>query len=188
MLTDSDVIAASLDDPDRFGEIFSRYGRRVFGYVAGRVPREDAADVTGDVFLRAFRIRSKFDLKRTDALPWLFGVATNVIGEYLKKRSRRLRIGLRSDQTDEPPVDELASGRADVTRASPALDSALRALKPRDRSVLILFAVEDLSYAEISEALSIPVGTVRSRLNRARSQASELIGDSYQTLLDERQQ
>jgi RNA polymerase sigma factor (sigma-70 family) len=177
---DSDVIAASLEDPDRFGEIFDRYSHRVFGYAAKRIPREDVADVTGDVFLRAFRIRDKYDLCRPDALPWLFGIATNVIGEYVRKHSRRARIGLRPDTTSDQPVDDLAAARADASRSKPILDAALATLKPRDRSVLILYAVEGLSYQEISDALGIPTGTVRSRLNRARAQAGELILSTHQ--------
>jgi RNA polymerase sigma-70 factor (ECF subfamily) len=168
-------------------EIFDRYSHRVFGYVVKRVPREDASDLTGDIFLRAFRLRHKFDLSRSEALPWLFGIATNVIGEYLRKRNRRVRIGLRPDPIQSPPVEDIAAERADAARAWPALESTLLSLKPRDRSVLILFALEDLSYQEISEALHIPVGTVRSRLNRARSQASELLGHSRQRPYDEGQ-
>lgn len=187
LLSDSDVIAASLDDPDRFGEIFERYSRRVFGYVVKRVPREDAADLTGDVFLRAFRFRHKYDLTRPEALPWLFGIATNVIGEYLRKRTRRIRIGLRPDAVQGPSVEDIATGRVDAAKAWPALENTLRSLKQRDRSVLILYALEDLSYQEISDALGVPVGTVRSRLHRARAQASELLGPSPQIPYDEGQ-
>ncbi len=186
LIPDSDVIAASLDVPDRFGEIFDRYGRRVFGYVAKRIPREDVADVTGDVFLRAFRIRHRYDLGRPDALPWLLGIATNVIGEYLKKRKRRARIGLRPDAATDLPVEELATERADAAQSKPLLDQALASLHPRDRSVLILYAVEDLSYREISDALAVPVGTVKSRLNRARAAASERISSSRQRPYDGR--
>ena len=185
--SDSDVIAASLNDPNRFGEIYDRYSRRVFGYVVRRVPREDAADLTGEVFLRAFRFRHKFDLERSVALPWLLGIATNVIGEHLRKRTRRIRIGLRPDTLTNPPIDDIATDRADAAKAWPALETALRRLKPRDRSVLILFAIEDLSYQEISEALHVPVGTVRSRLHRARRQAGELLSASGQIPYDEGQ-
>jgi len=185
LLSDSDVIAASLDDPDRFGEMFDRYSRRVFGYVVRRVPREDAADLVGEVFVRAFRIRRKYDWDRPEALPWLIGIATNVIGEHLRKRNRRRRIGMRSDVVLSEPVDDVAVRRADATRAWPALERALAALKSRDRAVLILFAVEQLSYQEISDALQVPVGTVRSRLHRARSQAGELLGESQQIPDDE---
>jgi len=185
VFSDSDLIAASLDDPNRFGEIFDRYSRRVFGYVVRRVPREDAADLTGDVFLRAFRIRHKYDLERSEALPWLFGIATNVIGEYLRKRTRRLRIGLRPDTSADPPVDDIAAARADAAKAWPVLERTLQSLKPRDRSVLVLYAIEDLSYREISEALNVAEGTVKSRLNRARSQANELLSPSQQTAYDE---
>ncbi len=185
LLSDSDVIAASLDDPDRFGEVFDRYSRRVFGYVVRRVPREDAADLVGDVFVRAFRVRHKYDWDRPEALPWLVGIATNVIGEYLRKRKRRRRIGLRSDVVLSEPVDDVAVRRADAARAWPALERALAALKARDRAVLILFAVEGLSYQEISDALQVPVGTVRSRLHRARSQAGELLTESQQIPNDE---
>lgn len=185
LYSDSDVIAASLDDPSRFGDIFDRYSRRVFGYVVRRVPREDAADLTGDVFLRAFRFRHKYDLDRAEALPWLLGIATNVIGEYLRKRSRRMRIGLRPDVLPGPPVDDIATDRADAAKAWPALERTLLSLKPRDRSVLILYAIEDLTYQEIGDALNIPEGTVKSRLNRARTQASELLRPSQQTTYDE---
>jgi RNA polymerase sigma factor (sigma-70 family) len=184
---DSEIVAASLGDPDRFGEIYERYGHRVLGYVAKRVPRVDAADLTGEVFLKAFNARRKYDTARPFALPWLLGIATNVIGDYQRKRARRFRIGIRPEPSTQAPVEDVATERADAAGARPALEQALSSLNPGDRSSLILLAVEGLSYEAIGEALGVPVGTVKSRVNRARKKVREHLGDSQRIQGEEQQ-
>ena len=88
---DNRVIEESWDNPAPFGLIFDRHVDEIFLFVARRVPRQDAPDLTADVFERALRSRHRYDPSYRSALPWLRGIARNVIGEYLKSRHRSQR-------------------------------------------------------------------------------------------------
>lgn len=169
MSTDSDLIEQSLEDPARFGELFHRYAPSLHRYVARRAGRAIADDVTSETFLIAFERRSSFDRERADARPWLFGIATNLIHRHRIAEARTLRTAERAAAKAPPQgeVDELAEAaetRLEVRR----LARELRRLSMADRDCLLLFAWEGLSYEQIAEAMEVPVGTVRSRLNRAR--------------------
>ncbi len=167
--TDSSLIARSMREPSAFGELFHRYAARVHRYAARRAGDAVADDVTSETFLIAFERRERFDLSHEDARPWLFGIATNLIHRHRIAEARTLRSIERAGV--EPPP------RSEADRADAVIDAhfevrrlakALRKLPAADRDCLLLFAWEDLSYEQIAEAMSIPVGTVRSRLNRAR--------------------
>jgi RNA polymerase sigma-70 factor (ECF subfamily) len=182
--SDAAVIAASVDDPDRFGVIFDRYHDTVFRYIARRVGSQSASDVTADVFVRAFRVRARFDTSRNSARPWLYGIATNIIGDHIRGLRRRERLflacqGLVDRHIDDPTDDTTV--RVSAGQAANEINRALGRLSPGDRNALLLFAVEQLSYPEVAEALGIPVGTVRSRIFRARRVMRELIGHLEQT-------
>jgi RNA polymerase sigma factor (sigma-70 family) len=180
--SDSDVIVASIEDPERFTSIYERHHDMVFRFVARRVGTERAADLTAEVFLRAFRLRARFDPARTSARPWLYGIATNVIGDDLRKRRRQQRnylvfAGL--TVAHDNPYDR-SDDRLAAAAVGDDLNRALGALRSVDRNVLLLYALEDLTYQETAEALGIPVGTVRSRLARARRRIRELVPDLEQ--------
>lgn len=167
--TDAELIARSLDDPRAFMPLVERHQRVLFGYLARRVGRDLAEDVTSETFTRAFALRNRFDTERDDARPWLFGIATNLLRNHARSEVRQLRAYSRHGVNDRTDDDHAASdARLDAVAQTPALASALEALKPGDREALLMFAWNDMSYEEIAEALDIPVGTVRSRLNRAR--------------------
>ncbi len=149
--------------------LVQRHQRVLFGYLARRIGRELAEDVTSETFTRAFAMRHRFDLERDDARPWLFGIATNLLRNQARSEVRQLRAYRRHGVHDTSHDDhDAAHAKLDALDRSSSLAAALEALKPGDREALLLFAWQDLSYEEISEALGIPVGTVRSRLNRAR--------------------
>jgi RNA polymerase sigma-70 factor (ECF subfamily) len=109
--------------------------------------------------------------------PWLFGIATNVVHGHRRTEQRRYKALARTPlERDADPVDtdELAD-RVAARSLRSSLAAALAALKPADRDVLLLVAWGQLSYEEIATVLAIPVGTVRSRLNRARRQTRALL-------------
>jgi RNA polymerase sigma-70 factor, ECF subfamily len=123
--------------------------------------------------------RRRYDLNRPDARPWLFGIVTKLISRQRRREAAHYRALTRS------PLDLVAEGPADAVAAHvsasatrPALVSALGALSAGDRDVLLLIAWGDLSYEETAEALGIPVGTVRSRLNRARRKVRAELGQT----------
>ncbi len=189
-VSDSDIIAASQQDPERFAALYDKYAPQLYRYACRRVGPEAAEDVVADTFLAAFRRRGRYNLERADARPWLFGILTKEISRRRRDEETRYKALVRArDLGDREPsgVDPLADRvAADVTAraARSCLATALADLRPGDRDVLLLFAWGGLRYVEIALALGIPVGTVRSRLNRARSRTRELLGDTDPTERD----
>jgi RNA polymerase sigma-70 factor (ECF subfamily) len=168
---DGVVIAESLETPAAFGVIFDRHASVLLRFLARRVDPTEAEGLLGEVFLIAFERRSRFDQDRDSARPWLFGIAAHVVAKYHRSMVRRLRAtarlaALRPVQ-DDPA--ERAVAAVDARRRWSGVSDALAALPESDRQVLLLFAWEELSYDEIALALGIRVGTVRSRLSRARA-------------------
>lgn len=153
-------MTASLHEPAAFGELFDRHARAVHAYVSRRLGADRADDVCADTFRLAFEKRAAFDVARGDVRPWLFGIATNLVRRHGRDEERRLRA-LGRIATDG------AAGEPALP-ASPEVGAALVVLEPGDRDVVLLIAWEDLSYDQVAAALDIPVGTVRSRLHRAR--------------------
>ncbi len=165
---DGEVIAASVTDPDRFTEVFERHFDAIYGFTARRLGRELADDVGAAVFVEAFAGRGRFETDRADARPWLHGIATNLIRRHRRAEGRRLRAYARTDARGDgsEPVD--LEQRLDAAALGPQLAAALRALAPNDRDALLLLAWTSLSYDDIAVATGVPVGTVRSRIHRAR--------------------
>jgi RNA polymerase sigma factor (sigma-70 family) len=161
-LPDAAVLAASLSDGEAFGVVFDRHFVAVHRYVTRRAGRVAADDVAAATFTVAFERRLAFRADAGSALPWLFGIATNLLHETWRddRREDQVRLRLRGEPSaawpSEPPDD------------GSELSIALAALDRDQRDVLLLFAWGELAYEEIAVALAIPLGTVRSRLHRAR--------------------
>jgi RNA polymerase sigma-70 factor (ECF subfamily) len=178
---DAAIIAVSHADPTSFGSIFDRHYDAVWRYLTSRVGSGLADDLAAETFLSAFRSRRRFDRGATSARPWLFGIAANHVRHHQRSEVRRLRAyarvhddGVHEDGTTD--VDD----RLDAVHRRGALADALSRLSTRDRDVVTLIAWADLTYEETAAALGIPVGTVRSRLHRARRQLRELLGSTGQ--------
>ena len=173
---DAAVIESSWLEPERFAVLFDRHAPHIHRYLARRAGRQVADDLVAETFLTAFAKRDRYDLSYSDARPWLYGIATNLIGQHRRDEARQYRI--RRGAVTEPEVpdhaDRVAAGvTAQATRA--LLDTALAALPAGDRDVLLLIAWEQLTYQEVSRALAIPAGTVRSRLHRARTKVRQVL-------------
>jgi len=174
--SDASVIAGSLDDPSRFGELFDRHATSVFRYLVRRVGVDEADALLGEVFSLAFEKRARYDLERPLARPWLYGIATNLLAHHWRSEARRIRATaclLARRQSGEDATDRLVDA-LDAEELWPRVADAVAQLPAPERDVLLLYAWEDLGYEEIAAALDIPVGTVRSRLNRARTRLREL--------------
>jgi len=156
--TDADTIERSLREPAAFGEVFERHFGSVHAYAQRRAGPELADDVAAETFVQAFARRRRYDLARSDALPWLLGIATNVLHRHWRTERRRLRAYERSLDPAGDPEPAAAAGLLAVVAKLPR----------RDRDALLLYAWADLSYEEIAIAIGCPVGTVRSRIARAR--------------------
>jgi len=165
---DGEIIRRSLAQPAAFAELYDRHERVIFRYAARRLGASEADDIASETFLVAFTRRRDFTGSE-DARPWLLGIATTLMRSHARTEAKAWRGMLASDlaRTDIDQVDA-ADARLDAKRLTRRLGKALARLPTGDRDTLLLYTFGELDYEGISQALSIPVGTVRSRLNRAR--------------------
>jgi RNA polymerase sigma-70 factor (ECF subfamily) len=176
--SDAEVVAASFDDPRAFAALFDRHAGLVHRFLVRRVGPDTGDELLGETFRIAFERRSSFDVERPSARPWLYGIATNLLARHRRTEARRLRataaLAGRSVVASDP-----ADGVVDALDAAArwqAVTEAVADLPGGERDALLLFAWEELSYQEVAVALDVPVGTVRSRLNRARRRLREPAG------------
>jgi RNA polymerase sigma-70 factor (ECF subfamily) len=163
--SDEDALAASLAEPARFAVLFERYVDAIYRYLLFRVGADLAEDLTAETFARAFAGRRRYQGDRGSVKAWLYGIATNLVRENRRNEQRRIRALARTDGAVLFSTDS-ATGLAEHLR----LASALASLKPEWRNVVLVIGVGGLSYEETAAALHIPIGTVRSRYSRARTQ------------------
>jgi RNA polymerase sigma factor (sigma-70 family) len=173
-VTDTMLVARSLSDPEAFAALFDRHAALIHRYAARRLGAEAADDVMAETFAVAFQRRRDYDLERVDARPWLYGIATNLIRGHRRAEARRWRAMARevAGAGAESEADS-AAARVTAQAARGELARVLAGLPSRQRDVLLLYAWADLEYEEIAQALGLPVGTVRSRLHRARAAMKE---------------
>jgi RNA polymerase sigma factor (sigma-70 family) len=172
--SDAEIIRASIVEPTRFEAIFDRHFTPVLAYACRRTGRNVGEDIAAETFTVAFAQRKRFDPARSSALPWLLGIATNLMRR--QARSERAQLAALGRQAahqkpldNEDDVIEALDARASLSDMSRALAS----LRRGDRDALLLHGWADLSYEQVSEALGIPAGTVRSRIHRARRRLRE---------------
>lgn len=170
---DEDAVARSAIEPAEFGEIFDRYFSAIHAYLTRRLGRTRADDLTGEVFRVAFDARTRYDPAKGGVRPWLYGIANNVVRQHLRDGERAERAWTRLPITAAADDYDQLDDQLDARLQTAILQQALDRLLPADREALILFAVEELTYAEVAAVMDTPIGTVRSRISRARSQLRE---------------
>ncbi len=179
--TDAELIAASRDSPDHFALVFDRHAVAIHRYIARRLGRTEADDLLGQTFLLAFERRHRYAATRENALPWLYGIATNLIRRRRRDEIRQYRAYSRAGtDRDHESFDSDLARRLDAATAGRVLSRVLAGLRAADRDVLLLYAWEDLSYPQIAQALDIPIGTVRSRLHRTRRALRSALGPDFE--------
>lgn len=162
MSSDAELLMRSVSDPSAFAAVYERHGQAVRRYVARRVGSEAGEDLAADVFVRAFRARERYRAECGSALPWLLGVANHVIAGHRRSEVRRLKALQRLAGAAPQLIDHEDYGLgADLVRE-------LRRLSSDDRDALLLVVWGELTYEEVATALDVPVGTVSSRVARAR--------------------
>jgi RNA polymerase sigma factor (sigma-70 family) len=166
-LIDGEAIAASLADPRAFGVIFERHFGVIHGYLRRRLDRTLADELASQTFLVAFDGRARFDRRRPDSRPWLFGIATNLARNHRRREIRELRAMAALAPDPAIGIDGVEA-RVDAERLRGELAQALADLPTEEADVLLLLVWAELDQAEVAEALAIPLGTVKSRLSRAR--------------------
>jgi RNA polymerase sigma-70 factor (ECF subfamily) len=174
-LRDAAVFERSVAEPELFTVIFDRYYRAVYGYLSRHVGRTIADDLAAETFIRAFERRSAYDPTAERALPWLLGIALNLLAHHRRSEARQFRAlaaagGLEPRESPE----DAGGGRLDADTTQ-RLVAGLEQLDDYDREALLLYVWGELKYHEIADVLGIPIGTVRSRLNRARSKLRQAL-------------
>lgn len=183
---DSGAIRASLTDPERFADIFHRHWDEIYRYATRRLGSEAAEDVGSETFTIAFRNRARYDLTRADARPWLYGIATNLIGQHRRAEKRRHQLLARSDaEWASASFADGSDSRVTAEQLGPRVASALAGLPAAERDLLLLIAWADLTYEQAAQALDLPMGTVRSRLHRVRKKIRRALGGIDPTRLQE---
>ena len=182
--SDASLIQQSLTTPSSFAVLFDRHAGPLHRYLKKRVGPDDAEDLVGETFAIAFRVRSTFDLERADARPWLFGIATNLAHHHWRTEARRMN---RDASVDHRPIgdhdpSEDATTRVFFESQLHPIASALGQLNAIHLDVILLASGPGFTYEEISSALGISLGTVRSRLSRARHLLRVALGDSHRYL------
>jgi RNA polymerase sigma-70 factor (ECF subfamily) len=173
--SDAEVIGRSLGEPEAFGLIYDRHAAALLRFLGRRAGATVAEGLVGELFRIAFERRKTFDVSRGSALPWLYGIGSNLLLKHRRGEARRLRVSARM-ATGRRAVDRRASAAALEARVLfSRVADAIEALPAGEREALLLFAWEELSYEDMAEALELPIGTVRSRLNRARGRLRELL-------------
>jgi RNA polymerase sigma factor (sigma-70 family) len=172
--TDAEIFRRSVRDPEAFREIFERHAAAVHAYARKRIGMTAGEEILAQTFLTAFEKRTRFDPSYGSARPWLLGIATNLIRHHLREEREHLAT-LRKRARDqlEAPVEDDA--RLDAERMKPTLLEGLLALSDDDRETFLLLALGQLTYEEVASALGIPIGTVRSRIHRARRHLRERV-------------
>ncbi|MEV4642330.1 RNA polymerase sigma factor [Actinoplanes sp. NPDC049548] len=169
-------------DADGFAALYEAHAAALYRYAYQRVGEQTAQDVVADTFLAAFRQREAYDVRRAPVRPWLFGILTRKLARHYRTEKARYRALARTaaDAVQDGPADAVAArASADAVRAP--LAKALRRLSQADRDVLLLIAWCDLTYEEVATALDVPIGTVRSRLHRARRKVRDALGGTDPT-------
>lgn len=173
MSSDSDIIRAAAGSPAVFAELYDRYALQVHRFVSRRIGTGVADDITAETFLVALERRGTYDVTVEDARPWLFGIAAVLLRKHRRLEARYWRA-LEPAGADSP--GDVADSRLDAYLSVRKATQAIARLSPGDRDVLLLYAWEEMTYEQIAASLTIPVGTVRSRLNRARRVLRKAIG------------
>ena len=176
---DDELVRQFLDGRrDAFGILMRRHEDRVFA-IACRLmgSRQEAVDATQEVFLQLLRKLDRYE-SRSAFTTWLYRVASNVCYDLLRQRRRQPVLTVEPPPGIEDPSAEHPFSAAELR---PDLERALAQLSEEFRTVVVLHDVEQLRYTDIAEILEIPVGTVKSRLSRARHE----LASSLRNLLPE---
>ncbi len=186
---DAVVIGRSIQEPEFFAVLFRRHAPPIQRYVTRRIGSDAAEDVVAETFLVAFRQRGGYQPDRPNALPWLYGIATNLIGRHRRTELRQLRLLAR---TGADPVTEPFTERVDAAisadGAKARLGAALARLPAGHRDALLLLAWGGLTYEQVAVATGTQLGTVQSRVSRARRKLRQSLADLDPAATDERPQ
>lgn len=177
---DAQLVQAILaGDTQSFNILVERHQSRVYGLCVRMLGDNDAAaDVAQDAFIAAYR---NIPSLRGDFRPWMMRIAANACRDVLRTRKRRPTVSIDLDPADDAPaqqyIDDTAGPEETLMHAQmqQVLVDALYAIPDDQREVVVLSDIEGMSYQEIADVTGINIGTVKSRLNRARARLREIL-------------
>ncbi len=156
--------------PARFDALVETHYPAMLGYLGRRLGRQLAEDLAADTFAIAYRDRDHFDPNRGSEVAWLFAIATGLLAHHRRTERRRLVAFAKLEPPGEGDVTaDSAVQHVFAAEALVATAQALRRMPARQRDALYLVAVAGLDYEDAASALSVPIGTLRSRVSRARA-------------------
>jgi RNA polymerase sigma factor (sigma-70 family) len=175
-------VACAFAAPEDFEAVFREHFVPVHRFIARRVGRALAEDLSAEVFATAYRRRAAYHPDRGSLRSWLYGIAANVVRGHWRHEQQLLELDARvaRDSPGPPPGTQFADAadeRMIAAALAPTIAGALAALSREQREVLLLHAWADLSHEEIAAALGIALGTARSRLSRARAALRAQLGE-----------
>jgi RNA polymerase sigma factor (sigma-70 family) len=166
--SDAAIIVASRRDPARFAEIFDRHWPAIHRYCVSRAGAA-GEDIAAETFRVALDSCRRFDRTREEAAPWLFGIATNLLRRRTRSETRRIRAMQRVTPREADDRSDEILDRLEAEALGPVLADALGRLPAVYRDTLLLHVWGQLTYEQVAEAMFVSVGTVRSRIHRART-------------------
>ena len=158
-------------------QAFTDHYREILRYLHRRIGPVVAEEVAAETFATAFARWERFDQKRPVA-PWLFGIATNLLRRERRGEVRKLAAYARRGKTRSAPASRTRRSPRLTGEMRQALAAALAAMRHDEREVLLLHAWAELNDGEVAGAFGLPVGTVKSRLSRARPRVGNRSGSS----------
>jgi RNA polymerase sigma-70 factor (ECF subfamily) len=153
---------------DEFAARYDEHHVAVFRFAARRLGPETAEDVVAEAFTIAWARIASFDPARGEFVSWLFGIVTNVISRHHRQETRQWRAFSKVGVHGTDSFDEELANRLDADVRWPHVASLLAEMSGQDRDVLLLHVWQEMTYQQVADTLGIPVGTVRSRIARAR--------------------
>ena len=161
-----------------FAVLFDEHYNAIAGYLLRRVDRSTAEELAAQTFLEAYDRRATYEHTKGQPRAWLFGITMHLLHHHFRSDERRRRAYARAAYQDVDPPDlaDDAVTRLDARASAQQIAVALASLPKADYDVLTLHLWAELSHREIATALRIPVGTVKSRLNRARREVRAQLG------------
>lgn len=185
-MTDQEMIMrCKKGDREAFNYLVTKYQKQVFNIAYGMLSDyEDASDASQEVFVKVYRYISAFR-GQSSFTTWLYRVCSNVCNDILRKRQRRgITVSLDTDDEEDNGTTELPSEepgpyeQLELTERQRVVRSAIDSLRNEYREIIIYSDMQQLSYEETAAILKCPVGTVKSRLNRARNALRKKLSDS----------
>jgi len=171
----------TLAPAERFEQLYLDSETKLFRYLARRVGPTLAEDLTAEAFAIAWQRFPDYDPTRAAFSTWVFGIALNLLRRHSRTEISQLGRYSRTGTDPALPSDETAIvDRLTADAFWPKVAAELADMDEMDRDVLTLYAWAEMSYSAIAETLEVPVGTVRSRMSRARDRLVDRVGSTFE--------